>query len=425
MIKEILPCTHIDIKIEVPGSKSITHRALIISSLALGKSVIKGALLSDDTIYTMNALKKMGVDIKEAEDGIHISGINGKPVPLESKTEIYVGNSGTSARFLCSFAALSKKEILITGDERLKQRPMEDLLRVLNENGVDLKFLEKEWHIPVIIKGPLIGGLFLLPKAQSSQFISSLLMVAPCIPYGMELAIKEIPVSGSYIWLTLEVMRTFGINYRASEDLRLFRIAPQPYRAREFTVEGDASSAAYFWAVAAVTKGKVKITNINPDSKQADIGFLKVLEKMGCNIKYDDSGVTVEGRELRGIEVDMNEMPDQVPTLAVIALFAKGKTIITNVPHLREKESDRLKAISNEISKLGGKVKELKDGLVIEGEGKLHGADIETYNDHRIAMSFAIAGLRINGVKIRDAECVTKSFPNFWEIWEKLYHDRT
>ena len=422
MIKEIKTHPRVDSAVYVPGSKSITHRLIFISALALGTSTIRDVLYSEDTVYTMEALKKLGVEMWKENGELNVKGTNGRINPPQERTEVYVGNSGTTARFLCSFAALSKKEVLITGDERIKERPMEELLKALMEGAVDVKFLEKEWHLPVIIKGPMVGGLFLFPKAPSSQFISSLLMVGPCLKYGMELVIKEPPYSKPYIRLTLEMMRRYGINYGATEDLRLFRIPPQPYRAMDITVEGDASSAAYFWAAAAVTGGKMSVVNVYPNSKQPDIGFLSVLEKMGCTWQRDAVGLTLKGsHELIGVDVDMNDMPDQVPTLAVVALFAKGKTIIRNISHLRGKESDRIQALINEITKIGGKIKEIENGILIEGTGGegLHGAEIETYNDHRIAMSFAVAGLRIEGIKIKGAECVKKSFPDFWEVWEK------
>jgi len=427
MIKEITPCSRVDAAVYIPGSKSITHRSLFISALSLGTNTLRDVLYSEDTIYTLDALKKLGVSIWEEDKELKIKGINGRPDPPRDKTEIYIGNSGTTARFLCSFAALAKKKVLITGDERLKERPMDDLLRALMENGVDISFLEKEWHLPIIIKGPLVGGLFLLPKAYSSQFVSSLLTVGPCVRYGMELAIKDPPFSKPYITLTLEMMRLYGINYWASEDMRLFRIPPQPYRAKDLTIEGDASSAAYFWAAAAATKGKISIVNLPLKSKQPDMGFLRILKKMGCEIERDSIGLTVRAdSELVGLDVDMNDMPDQVPTLAILALFARGKTIIRNVEHLRGKESDRIQALVNEISKIGGKIKEIENGIIIEGGDieNLHGAEIETYNDHRIAMSFAIAGLRVKGIKIKDAECVKKSYPSFWEDWERACYGK-
>ncbi|RLB10892.1 MAG: 3-phosphoshikimate 1-carboxyvinyltransferase [Deltaproteobacteria bacterium] len=427
MIKEIAPCPRVEAAVYVPGSKSMTHRAIFMAALALGTTTLRGVLYSEDTTYTVDALKRLGINIWTEDNALKIKGAAGRPDPPRDRTEIYIGNSGTTARFLCSLAALSKKEVLITGDERLKKRPMKSLLRVLVENGVDIDFLEEEWHLPVLIKGPLVGGLFLLPEAHSSQFVSSLLIVGPCARSGMELAIKEPPFSKPYIRFTLEMMRRYGINYWASDDLRLFRIPPQPYRSRDITIEGDASSAAYFWAAAAATKGSMSIINIPSRSKQPDIGFLKVLKEMGCDIKHDRMGLTVKAETgLVGVDVDMNDMPDQVPTLAVLGLFAEGRTIIRNVEHLRGKESDRIQALVNEISKIGGKIKEIDNGLVVEGGNvdALHGAEIETYNDHRIAMSFAVAGLRVKGIKIKNPECVKKSYPDFWKDWERACYGK-
>ncbi len=420
-MKEIRPLSNLNTTIALPGSKSITHRAFVIAALALGQSRIEDALICDDTMYTLNGLKQLGVQIEQTPEAIIINGVNGRPVPEKPVTEIYLGNSGTSLRFLASFATLARKEVILTGDERLQQRPMEDLLMVLKNGTAQVDFKGEEWHAPVSIKGPFRGGLVKIPGHNSSQFVSSLLLISPCIPYGMEIVVQNVPVSISYISLTLDVMRSFGMSYRASDDCRWFRISPQPYRGRTYKVGVDASSAAYFWAAAAVTGGRVKTPNINPDSKQADMGFLKVLEEMGCKVEWDDTGVAVQGGELHGIEVDMANMPDQVPTLAVIALFAKGKTVISNVSHLRTKESDRLAVSAQEIAKTGGKITELDDGLVIEGGTPLNGAEIDPHNDHRIAMSMAVAGLMTEGIKINNEECVTKSLPNFWELWEELY----
>jgi len=403
MIKEIKPFSQVNGAVYVPGSKSVTHRLLFISALALGTSTIRDVLYSEDTIYTMEALKKLGIEMWEENGELNVKGTNGKVNPPQERTEVYVGNSGTTARFLCSFAALSKKEVLITGNERLKERPMEELLRALMEGAVEVRFLEKEWHLPVIIKGPMVGGLFLFPKAPSSQFISSLLMVGPCLKYGMELVIKDPPYSKPYIRLTLEMMRRYGINYGATEDLRLFRIPPQPYRAKDITVEGDASSAAYFWAAAAVTGGKMSVVNVYPHSKQPDIGFLNILEKMGCTWERDAVGLTVKGtHELVGVDVDMNDMPDQVPTLAVLALFARGKTIIRNAA--KEPEIvDLAKALRSA-------------GALIEGAGsdtiEIQGIDGIGSINHKVMPDRIEAGTFIAAIATAGGEVEIKDFPS-------------
>jgi len=304
----------------------------------------------------------------------------------------------------------------------MKERPVAYLVNALRSLGVDAGYLEKEGYPPVLINASGIkGGRVKVPGDISSQYISSLLFSGPYAGSDLTIEIDGELVSKPYIDLTLDVMNAFGVSAE-HEDYQVFHVpAGQLYRAREFVIDGDASSASYFWGAAAITGGRVKTENIHPfKTRQGDIGLLNIFEKMGCCIMRDDNSVTVTGAPIKGVNVDMGAMPDMVPTLAVVALFAAGKTIITNVGHLRHKESDRIADTAKELRRMGGRVEEKEDGLVIYGGEKLHGAEIDPHNDHRLAMSFAMAGLKIPGVTIKNENCVAKSFPEFWGLWETL-----
>ena len=266
----------------------------------------------------------------------------------------------------------------------------------------------------------LKGGTARIEGKESSQFLSGLLMVAP---YGQREVYVEVAgslASKPYVDITRDVMSAFGVEVRNQGYQSFFIKAGQRYLPREYRIEGDASSASYFFSAAAVCRGRVRVENLNPATIQGDIGFLGILERMGCRVTRGDDWIEVSGKQLRGINVDMNGMPDLVPTLAVTAAFARGKTVIQNIGHLRLKESDRIHALAVELSKMGVRVREREDGLEIEG-GKPRGAEVETHNDHRMAMSFAIAGLAVSGVKIKGERCVDKSFPGFWEAFQRLY----
>jgi len=302
------------------------------------------------------------------------------------------------------------------------ERPVGELVRALKNLGADASCIGMEGVPPVFVKARGIrGGKVVMDGGTSSQYISSLLLAAPYMDKGLEIEVKGELVSKGYVDLTTDVMARFGVDV-VRDGYDYFQVPPsQGYGPRRLTIEGDVSSASYFWAAAAVTGGKVTTENICPfGTRQGDIGFLRILAEMGCKIEKNRHHVVVTGGRLSGIEIDMRTMPDLVPTLAAIALFAHGKTTIRNVPHLRFKESDRLKSITKELSRLGAHVVELPDGLIVHGDHKLKGAIINPHNDHRIAMSLAIVGLRLPGVKIEAETCVKKSFPHFWEVWDSL-----
>lgn len=420
---EIKPLDHINATITVPGSKSITQRALIAAALADGKSTLLGPLASEDTAYTSNALKEMGIEVDNSGDDWKVTGSGG--VIKTPANEIFLGNNGTATRFLTSVAALGNGTFTITGETRMEERPIDPLMQALRGWGVDLRSIKGTGCPPLKIKASGIeGGGTILPEGKSSQYLSSLLLVAP---YARQRAILdvegEVP-SKPYVTMTLAVMKSFGIDVLAGKSLNHFEISQGSYQPCTYQVEGDASSASYFFAAAAITGGTVTLTNVPAVSLQGDTALIKMLEQMGCRVSYG-KGITLTGpQELRGIEVDMGDCPDVAPTLAVVASRARGRSVIKNIEHLRIKECDRINAVATELAKLGAKVEEKQDSLIIEGlddTAPMRGAEIETYDDHRIAMCFGVAGLVVPGVRITNESCVAKSFPDFWERFELLY----
>lgn len=414
---EIKPLHHCDAMVRLPGSKSYTHRALILSALADGESLLINALRSKDTEYTLQALEQFGVRSFWKEDQLHVMGRGGR---LKSKEgRIFVGNSGTSMRFLTALASLKEGQTFIDGDERMRSRPIADLLEGLERLGV--KTHSRNGFPPVLIESQgLRGGSVKIRGEESSQSLSGLLMVAPYAHRDVFIEVTGHLVSKPYVDITRDVMMAFGVEIQ-DQGYRYFHVrAGQRYCPQKYLIEGDTSNASYFFSAAAVTRGRIRVENFPSTSVQGDARFLEILDNMGCEVIRGKGWVEVYGRELRGIEIDMNEMPDLVPTLAVTSAFAQGNTIIRNIGHLRLKESDRIQALAVELTKMGIHVEEGETWLKVEGR-KGHGAEIETYNDHRIAMSFAIAGLALPGMKIKGEECVDKSFPDFWKTLGRLY----
>ncbi len=416
---EIKPLQHCDAVISLPGSKSYTHRALVLSALADGDSLLINPLKSEDTELTIRGLNAFGVPITWEGNALRVCGRGGNF--SEGTLEIFTGNSGTSTRFLTALAALRKGRTLLSGDDRMKKRPIADLLGGLEVLGVRAYSLEETGCPPVIVEtNGLNGGTVVIKADKSSQFLSALLMVAPYGRRDVYIKVDGHLASRPYVDMTLHAMQAFGVDVE-TEGYRSFYVrAGQRYASRKYQVEADATSASYFFSAAAVTQGRVRVENFGPALFQGDASFLAVLETMGCKVIKETGCAEVHGEELHGIEIDMNEMPDLVPTLAVTAAFAKGETVMKNIGHLRIKESDRIGAVARELSKMGIRVEEGADWLKVEG-GRVHGAEIETHNDHRLAMSFAVAGLVVPGMKIKGERCVDKSFPGFWETFQKLY----
>jgi 3-phosphoshikimate 1-carboxyvinyltransferase len=405
-------------KVAVPGSKSYTHRVIIAAALADGISTVSNALISEDTRLTMQAFTSMGIDIDDTGEDIFIKGRGGRL--LLPETEIYLGNSGTSVRLITAVAALGTGRCLINGTDRMKERPIGDLVESLRPLGVDIRYAGHSGFPPLEIRGDRFrGGKTVVNCTTSSQFLSALLLAAPLTPEGVTATVEGGPVSRPYVDMTLAILERFGIHALREEYHRFEIRGGQQYRAGMYQVEPDASQASYFWGAAAVTGAPILVEGVRTSSLQGDVKFIHVLERMGCRISEEESGIRVTGGPLQGIEVDMGDMPDLVPTLAVVAAFAEGTTVMTNVAHLRAKESDRLAAVATELGRMGIRAECSADGIAVTG-GEARGAVIETYDDHRIAMSFALAGLRVPGVQIRNEGCVAKSFPNFWEVFESM-----
>lgn len=407
------------VEVAVPGSKSYTHRILIAAALSDGICTLQNCLKSKDTLLTLNALRQLGVKVEERDNRLMVHGTNGVLKPCSCP--VYLGNSGTSMRFLTGVAALGDGMYTLTGTERMFERPIQDLIDGLNQIGVFASSINKNGCPPVEIRGGRVkGGALSLKCKISSQYLSSLLLIAPYTQEGLEITVTDGLVSKPYVDMTIDIMTRLGVKV-ARDGYRRFTIhGRQAYRAGSYVVEPDCSQAGYFWAAAAITGSRIKVKGITKASRQGDVRFTKILEAMGCKIFHEKDGIAVSGVSLSAVEVDMADMPDIVPTLAVVAAFAKGTTLIKNVAHLKAKESDRLAAVVNELSKMDIKASPTDTGLAIKG-GRPCGAVIDTYGDHRIAMSFAIAGLRVPGIVIKDEKCVEKSFPDFWNVFEGLY----
>ena len=421
-MREIKPRSSLNATVGIPGSKSITHRALIAAGLARGESLLNEALYCEDTVCTISGLRELGVTISTCGNKMKVLGTGGEFHPSAGIKDIYLGNAGTSYRLLLSTVALARGQYILTGTSRMLERPVGELVGTLNKLGVEASCIGQDGFPPVSINARGIrGGKVAIEGNKSSQYVSSLLLAAPYTRHGVEIEAKGRLVSRPYVDVTVDVMKKFGVSVNR-DCYHHFKIASgQMYKPCQWEIEGDVTNASYFWAAAAVTGGTVTTENVYPlTTKQGDICFLDILEEMGCRIETEIDRVVVQGGTLSGIDVDMGAMPDMVPTLAAIALFAKGKTAIRNVSHLRHKESNRLKAIAMEWNRMGGRVEELADGLIIYAERRLSEAVVETYGDHRLAMALAVVGLKVPGIKIINEQCVDKSFPMFWEFWDKI-----
>ncbi len=409
-----------EVTVQVPGSKSYTHRTLIAAALANGSCNVYNPLRSQDTLLSLAALQQMGIKAEDRRDRIVLQGNNGRFQPVAQPIDFQ--NSGTSMRLFGALVALGQGPYTLTGTPRMCERPMQALLDSLDTIGVPARSRTGNGCPPVIIEaGNREGGRTTIDCSVSSQYLSALLLIAPCLTQGLTIDVTQGPVSKPYIDMTVDIMTAFGVSLESDNHTHFQVPGRQVYHAGDFTVETDASNASYFWAAAAITGSRVKVKGITASSRQGDVGLLKVLEQMGCRVEYANDGIAVAGSaRLEAITVDMAHMPDVVPTLAVVAAFAQGTSVINNVAHLRAKECDRLAAVTRELNKMGVSAEETQDTLRVVG-GRPHGAQIQTYDDHRIAMSFAVAGLRVPGIKIIDPDCVAKSFPRYWEVFEGLY----
>ena len=411
----------VDAIVTVPGSKSYTNRALLIASLAKGHSRLTGALFSDDTRYMYEALRQLGVAIAANEERCSFEVIgNGGKISV-NHANLYVGNSGTTTRSLVSYVGLGKGEFIIDGDEPMRRsRPISDLLNSLRQISVDARSQFDNDFLPVVVcANGLQGGRTRLNASKSSQFLTSLMLVAPYAVDGLEIEIVD-KLKKPYIDITMSVMNAFGVQV-INKNYRYFHIpAGQKYEPREYAIEPDASSASYFFAAAALTGGRVRVKDLTSDSTQGDIRFVDVLERMGCHVNRQSSGIEVMGpTQLKGIDVDMNAISDTALTLAAIAPFAEERVVIRNIEQTRWQETDRIHAMVTELRKLGVDVVEHQDGVEIY-PSKIKPAKIDTYDDHRVAMSFSLIGLKVPGIRIKNPECVSKTFPSFLDVLANL-----
>ena len=406
----------VDATVTLPGSKSITNRALICAALAHGPSSLHGWLDADDTRAMIDALLTLGVPVARSEDGsLSVAGDGPNPhvVSIDAR------QSGTTSRFLLPVLALDGVARRLDGDEQLRVRPMGDAFGALRTLGARITDEGVTGHLPAVVEGPLSGGEVELAGDVSSQFLSGLLLAGPHMPGGLRVCITTELISRPYVDMTVAVMRAFGAEVTTERD-DIWTVAPQRYTGTSFTVEPDASAASYAWAAAVVTGGAVTVTGLDRRSLQGDVAFAEVLEQMGARVRWDDDAITVAaGDHLRGVDVDMAQLSDTVPTLAVVAALADGPTTIREVGFIRHKESDRIAATVTELRRCGVDARATDDGLRIE-PGTVQGSVIETYRDHRMAMAFAVLGLRVDGVGIGDPGCVAKTFPGYWTLLDEL-----
>ncbi len=402
-----------------PGSKSLTNRALICAALADGTSELTGVLDSEDTRVMVASLRRLGIEVNHdlAACRMILTGCKGKPAVVNA--DLWLENSGTSIRFLTAMCASFEGRYRLDGNTRMRERPIRDLVASLGMLGVDITCELGTNCPPVVIQAKGIeGGRTTIAGNLSSQFLSGLMLAAPQTRKGLEIEVMGELVSQPYVDMTMGVMAQFGVTVGMPRH-NVYRIPHQTYRGTKYDIEPDASAASYFFALAAITGGEITIEGLSNYALQGDVGFVEALEQMGCDVVNRETSITLMGAPLKGIDIDMNAISDTAQTMAVVALFAEGPTTIRNVGHMRHKETDRIAALCTEIRRLGGRADEHEDGLTIH-PGPLTPATISTYNDHRMAMSFALAGLKVPGIQIADPNCTAKTYPNFFQDLEQL-----
>lgn len=405
--------------VAIPSSKSFTARALLLAAMSEGTTTVLSPLDSDDSRYMLEAIKKIGWEVSGSfKDGL----VFGERVSMSAnEVELFVGNAGTAMRFLTGFLAFTPGRFLLGGEARMHERPIGDLVDALLHIGAEIEYADREGYPPLRMRGKRMRGGFEVSVAGdvSSQFISSLMMAGATLPSGLDLRILSV-ASRPYLDITRSILADFGVQVHQLEA-NLLQIRASKIRREVYEVEGDYSSASYWVAAAAATRGTVKLTRLRRDSAQGDRRFLDIVREMGCDVAWEDDGVSITGpQQLRGGTFDCNDVPDIVPTLAAIAPLADSTVTITNVANLRVKESDRIAVMAMELAKLGVRVRELEDGLVIEPGWNDAPATIATHNDHRIAMSFAVAGMARGNVTIENEQVVSKSYPRFWRTLDEV-----
>ncbi|HIP19094.1 MAG TPA: 3-phosphoshikimate 1-carboxyvinyltransferase [Sulfurovum sp.] len=417
------PISKIDGEINLPGSKSFSNRALLLAALAEGTTKITNLLESDDTRHMLTALRQLGIKYTLSEDKTECTVVgNAGPINSEGFEELFLGNAGTAMRPLCAALCLGKGSFLLTGEPRMKERPIGHLVDALREAGANINYIESEGYPPLQIEANgLSGGRVEIEGSISSQFLTALLFAAPMAKEDMTISILGELVSKPYIDITLHIMKTFGVDVQ-NDNYETFKIkGGQSYKAvAHYMVEGDASSASYFLAAAAIKGGTVKVTGIGKKSIQGDVAFVDVLEKMGAKVEWGDDFVSVTKDELHAIDMDFNHIPDAAMTIATTALFVEGTTVLRNIYNWRVKETDRLSAMATELRKVGAKVEEGEDYLKITAPKQLKHAAIDTYDDHRVAMCFSLLALDPVSVTINEPECTAKTFPTYFEVLESI-----
>lgn len=416
------PIAKFDGVINLPGSKSVSNRALLLAAMAKGKTRLTNLLDSDDVRHMLTALKALGIhyQLSDCRTICEVDGAGGL-LKSDSALEIFLGNAGTAMRPLAAALSVVQGDVILTGEPRMKERPIGHLVDALRQGGAQINYLEQENYPPLRLKGGFRGGEISVDGSVSSQFLTALLMTAPLAPQDTFITIKGELVSKPYIDITLHMMRDFGVDV-THDNYQVFRInGRQQYQAAEhYLVEGDASSASYFLAAAAIKGGVVRVTGIGKKSVQGDIRFADVLEAMGAKIIWGDDFIECQRGELNGIDMDMNHIPDAAMTIATAALFAKGETCIRNIYNWRVKETDRLSAMATELRKVGAEVEEGEDYIHVIPPVKLKHAEIETYNDHRMAMCFSLVALSDTPVTILDPKCTAKTFPDYFTQFARL-----
>ena len=418
----LAPIKRISGRVDLPGSKSLSNRVLLLSMLAEGTTRIQNLLDSDDVRYMIGALEKLGITLQETREKneISVEGCSGR-IP-NSDLELMLGNAGTAMRPLTAALTLGQGRYVLDGVPRMRERPIVDLVEGLQQLGAKVRLLNGPPGPPVeILAQGLPGGTARIKGSVSSQFLSAILMAAPGAEKDVTLEIDDTLVSVPYVEMTLALMERFGVHVE-NRDFQEFHIpGKQTYHSPgDFFVEGDASSASYFLAGAAITGGTVTVHGCGTESLQGDSKFAEVLEQMGAETQWQPHSVTVRGNTLKGVDLDMNRMPDAAMTLAVAALFAEGTTKIRNVYNWRLKETERMKAVTTELRKLGAEVEEGDDYLIIDPPDQIQSTEIETYDDHRMAMAFSLAACGAESVTILDPGCVSKTFPDYFEVLKSV-----
>ncbi|APE03859.1 3-phosphoshikimate 1-carboxyvinyltransferase [Alteromonas mediterranea] len=418
------PIAKVSGEVNVPGSKSLSNRALLLAALAEGETELTNLLDSEDIEHMLNALTKLGINYRLSEDKTQcvVQG-NGGAFNVAEPLELFLGNAGTAMRPLCAALAASNVDTVLTGEPRMEERPIGDLVDALREAQADVTYLKNEGYPPLQIKGKTLnGGEMSVDGSVSSQFLTALLMAAPLFSGDVIIRIKGELVSKPYIDITLDTMAKFGVSVD-NDNYQMFTVSGDAKYVTpgKFMVEGDASSASYFLAAGAIKGGTVRVTGIGQNSIQGDIRFADVLEAMGAKVVWNDEYVEVTGAPLKGVNMDMNHIPDAAMTIATTALFAEGPTTMTNIYNWRVKETDRLAAMAAELQKLGAKVEEGHDYITVWPTDSLKHAEIDTYNDHRIAMCFSLVALSDTPVTINDPGCTRKTFPDYFTRFKTLY----